>query len=123
MGRPNYYYVASQSMHSIRCGLLSVLYWPLRGGGLFPQSRNFPLPPKIAQYHQYFALLRNLDKRFGDTVKQVAVAARIFDPRVASTSVPKEETSKALELLCSTLHVVEQSAVSEWIIFAPFLAW
>jgi len=61
------------------------------------------------------ALLRNLDKRFDDKLKQVAVAVRIFDPQVASTSVPKEESSEALELFvlpCTWMNI-EQSAISE----------
>jgi len=49
------------------------------------------------------ALLRNLKKRFGDMAKQVAVAARIFDPQRPPAST--EDTLNALESLCSTFRV------------------
>ena len=66
------------------------------------------------------ALLRNLEKRFGDMAKQVAVAARIFDHQRPPAS--KEDTLNALELLCSTFRLDQQCAVGEWNIFASFLA-
>ena len=71
------------------------------------------------------ALLRNLEKRFGDMAKQIAVAARIFDPQRFDPQRPPastEDTLNALESLCSTFRLDQQCSVGEWNIFASFLA-
>ena len=52
----------------------------------------------------------------------MAVAACIFDPQTANTSVSKEETIKVLEHLRSTFNIDKQCAVGERNIFASFLA-
>jgi Domain of unknown function (DUF4371)/hAT family C-terminal dimerisation region len=67
------------------------------------------------------ALLRNLEKRFGDTAKQVAVAAGIFEPKSADQTASGEMTISSLRSLCTTFNLDVASAVSEWNVFSSFL--
>lgn len=59
------------------------------------------------------ALLHNLAKRFGDTAKQIAVAADIFEPKPADQTASGEMTISSLRSLCTTFSLDVDSAVSE----------
>jgi hypothetical protein len=66
------------------------------------------------------ALLKNMERRLGDSMKSLSIAANIFDPSNKS-DFSRDELADQLSSLCDAFKLPQEVAKAEWACFLPYL--